>query len=101
MLTFDTGEGKGYIVFDSSGNVTASECVVKPAPAQNPDCANRGDESGESDCATCKGSVKIKLFTCTVHGQCHRSPREVAGVKSCIGCAEAQCGPQNGELNLL
>jgi len=57
---------------------------------QNPDCANRGEESGEAYCATCKGHVKIKLFTCTVHGQCHRSPRVVEGVKSCIGCADAQ-----------
>ena len=57
-------------------------------PSQTTGCVNRGEESGESDCATCKGSVRIKLFACTVHGQCHRSPRVVAGVKSCIGCAD-------------
>jgi len=96
---------KSLRIIDDAGNVVGSARLdaaePKPAPAQNPDCAHRGEESGESDCATCKGSVKIKLFACTVHGTCHRSPREVAGVKSCIGCAEAQCVPQNGDLNLL
>jgi len=48
-------------------------------PSQTPDCANRGEESGEPDCVAC-----------TVHGSCHRAPREVEGVKSCVGCADGE-----------
>jgi len=84
--------GKVLSIIDDAGNVVGharlDAAAPKPKPAQNPECANRGEESGESDCATCKGSVKIKLFACTVHGTCHRSPRVVAGVKSCIGCTD-------------
>ena len=95
-LTLDAGASKKQLrVLDEDGCEVGRGTIEilgddLSSSQQNPDCANRGEESGESDCATCKGNVRIKLFACTVHGQCHRSPREVAGVKSCIGCADAQ-----------
>lgn len=31
-ITFDTGEGRGFVEFDAVGKVVASECFVKPLP---------------------------------------------------------------------
>jgi orotate phosphoribosyltransferase len=50
-------------------------------------CQHLGPELRRAPCATCSGSVQIKVFGCDLHGECAigKSPQ---GVRSCTGCAD-------------
>lgn len=55
-------------------------------PAAVP-CVHLGESTGETvGCPSCRGSVKLKLFACAIHGQC-TTGKKVAGV-ACCPCAE-------------
>jgi hypothetical protein len=51
-------------------------------------CAHLGAETGEQSlCGTCKGSVRIKLKMCAVHGKCSEV-KPLPGVACCVGCKD-------------
>lgn len=60
-----------------------------PVLAGNPlKCQHLGGPTGETkQCATCRGSVSIKLFSCAVHGTCSLG-KPVPGVQTCDGCTD-------------
>lgn len=41
-----------------------------PAHSRTQKCRHRGEEIGTEECPTCRGSVKVKVFTCDVHEEC-------------------------------
>jgi hypothetical protein len=51
-------------------------------------CVHRGAETRRIECKSCKGTVKLKVFACAVHGECMMN-RSTKGVKQCAGCADA------------
>ena len=51
----------------SSGQVVR---IPSPAKLRVVDCIHRGDELRRMDCYSCRGSVKVKVFRCEVHGEC-------------------------------
>jgi hypothetical protein len=49
-------------------------------------CLHRGDPTGEEvDCPGCNGRVRIKIYSCDLHGKCTLS-KETPGVKRCSTC---------------
>lgn len=62
----------------------ARACTAPPNPPGA--CIHRGEASGTRECATCQGSVKIKLFACALHGVCTLGKRI-----DMLACC-AQCG---------
>jgi hypothetical protein len=60
---------------------------AKHRPKRGP-CEHRGDLLGYQECETCRGTTKIKLFACALHGQCTLG-RKLEGI-AC--CAPGQCG---------
>lgn len=49
-------------------------------------CIHRGEEVRRAECVTCTGRVRIKIFACSVYGEC--SLEKDVGVKVCQGCGE-------------
>jgi hypothetical protein len=72
-----------------------SNVVEEPKP--KPSCARLGDaDGGLIECRTCKGSVKLKTYTCSIHGVCLPNSQSPDGiVKSCIGCRDYREPPMN------
>lgn len=62
--------------------------VAKPSSALvSLPCVYRGEATGETvGCKTCRGSVKVKLFACSVHETCTLGKR-VTG----HGCCDSRC----------
>ena len=50
-------------------------------------CIHRGAELRQEPCESCGGGVRIKVFACTVHGECQLDDK-IAGVKFCGTCGE-------------
>lgn len=56
------------------------------APADPFACPHRGEPVGKkSDCRTCGGRTKLKVFACSLYGECTIGPTD-AGVRNCIEC---------------
>lgn len=53
--------------------------------AQKP-CAHLGNETRKVQCQSCGGNVQIRVFQCSVHGECSQS--KDVGVKTCQGCQD-------------
>lgn len=45
-------------------------------------CIHRGESTGTQECPTCSGTVKLKVFTCAIHGECTIQKR-IEGVACC------------------
>lgn len=52
-----------------------------------PPCTHIGDTLRTVDCPTCSGRVKVKVFACSVHGECTLG-KSVDGVACCLGCKD-------------
>ena len=51
------------------------------------DCVHRGAMVGKRECASCAGTVKLKLFACAIHGECTLA-KPLEGVACCGACRE-------------
>lgn len=62
---------------------------VLPNPPQSKGpCRNLGLSTGETvECKECKGTVRLKLMTCDIHGIC-TVRKKLEGVASCEGCKD-------------
>jgi len=60
----------------------------KALEAARRECVHRGDQIGEQLCESCSGTVRVKVFSCALHGECARSER-LEHVKSCAFCPDA------------
>ena len=49
------------------------------------ECRHFGAEIRREDCASCGGSVQVKVFACAVRGECTIA-KQVVGVACCEGC---------------
>jgi hypothetical protein len=50
-------------------------------------CLYRGDRKRLQTCETCSGKVQIKVFECSIHGEC--TPAKVLpGIQCCRGCGD-------------
>lgn len=100
----DSGErnqaGQSRLVCQQCGHVRwtktppekcGRECVADNArPTRdviaNP-CAHVGEETGEIDCPSCGGHVRVKLFACAVYEKATLGKR-VPGVACCARCRD-------------
>lgn len=54
-------------------------------------CVHLGDPTGEKvECKTCAGRVKLKVYSCEVHGTCTIKTRHDGASGCCAGCKEYQ-----------
>lgn len=52
-------------------------------------CVHLGTATGEERlCPTCKGETQLKLFSCSIHGQCTAGRRLADGTACCDGCPD-------------
>lgn len=56
---------------------------IRQSPAI--DCVYRGKQIGFAHCPSCRGSVRLKVFECDVHGACTVG-RSVPGIRCCSEC---------------
>jgi len=47
-------------------------------------CVHRGESTRVVECKACRGSVKLKVFACDVHGEC--TLKKNVGLHVCLGC---------------
>lgn len=50
-------------------------------------CINLGDELRRESCLTCKGSVRVKIFACSEHGEATVS-KKFKGISVCSVCPQ-------------
>ena len=51
-------------------------------------CSHRGESTRVVECKACKGTVKLKVFACDVHGEC--TLKKNVGLHVCLGCDDWQ-----------
>jgi len=56
-------------------------------------CAHRGEQIEERACASCSGTVQIKIFACAKFTKCAIASRRLDGVASCPSCGERNAEP--------
>jgi len=62
----------------------------RPAPQpRTAACRHRGTEQGQADCPSCRGTVRVKVFACTLHASCTLA-RVVPGHACCESCKDYQ-----------
>ena len=76
-----------------------NKCQPGPfrVPAKRGPCVHRGEESRREECDTCRGRVKLKVFDCTLHGECTLE-KPLVGVATCNDCADYQPPPSSALL---
>ena len=78
---------QGINVTDQRREAYLTHWTAQPVPkASNRECGHRGGEIEKRQCPTCSGHVMVKLFACTVHGECSIS--KSVGAKVCHGCKD-------------
>jgi len=50
-------------------------------------CQHRKEVVGEMECPTCRGSVQIKLFSCSIHQQCTVA-KPMKELACCLTCED-------------
>ena len=50
-------------------------------------CLHLGDSTRQQECDTCAGKTRIKVFTCSIHGECTLG-KKLDGLACCAGCKE-------------
>lgn len=59
-----------------------------PGPQAQKRCKHLGETTGERElCGTCAGRVKIKLYSCRLHGKCSLG-KELEGTACCLTCKD-------------
>jgi hypothetical protein len=61
--------------------------VPPPLPVDHLGCIYRGRDLRQERCETCGGSVRIKVFGCTIHRECQMDEK-IPRVKPCNSCRE-------------
>lgn len=68
-----------------------ADLVPASTPAGSPPavltCRHRGDVRRHQLCPSCRGAVKVKVFTCGVHGECSLV-KQLDQVQVCAGCPD-------------
>jgi len=59
----------------------------KPMAARQPTCEHLGGITGQRPCQGCRGNVQVKLFACSIHGECSLG-RQVDDTACCAVCEE-------------
>lgn len=79
-----------FPLYCACGTVYHSETDTGNDPrwVQGSPCANRGESTRTTDCKACRGTVKLKVFECSVHDECTIKKR--AGLQVCLGCDDWQ-----------
>lgn len=74
--------------------IAARNAAVAKAGAKPAACRHLGSPTGDTvPCATCRGTVALKVLGCAVHGTCFPSAKAGAkGVTDCATCREKGLG---------
>ena len=64
----------------------ARTCTAPPNPPGA--CQHRGEARGTSECVTCQGSVKIKLFACALHNCECTIGKVIPRARCCATCED-------------
>ncbi|HEV3021811.1 MAG TPA: hypothetical protein VGX76_05070, partial [Pirellulales bacterium] len=65
--------------------------LVGTGPAERP-CGHMGPAVREEACATCRGNVRIKVYACTVYGECQPKGKSLPDIQPCNGCEKYEPG---------
>jgi hypothetical protein len=60
-------------------------------PLRTAACVHRGAPLGEQPCPTCRGAIRLNVFSCPLYGPCTIG-RPLAGWACCATCADYQTG---------
>jgi hypothetical protein len=104
----------GFVHAEAVGNlVDARKCgrcvwaneqpsIVRPVPSEWPaepsslvasqasrhaECRNLGAKIRAEKCSTCCGNVQVKVFACSIHGECTLA-KQLGEIKCCEGCGD-------------
>lgn len=62
--------------------------VIEQPVVKRTVCINLGEATGDRrECGSCRGTVLIKLMSCSVHGEC-TTYKKLDGVACCQGCVD-------------
>lgn len=56
------------------------------AAPDSTDCALRGQEIRREECPTCNGRIQVKVFACSLHGECTLT--KDVGAQICATCPD-------------
>jgi hypothetical protein len=60
---------------------------ARTAPAARLDCRHRGSALREAVCPSCRGLVRLKVFACTLHGECTLG-KSIQRLACCATCPD-------------
>lgn len=66
----------------------------QPARPLDMSCAHRGEQTRLIQCDECVGAVRIKVYSCAVHGECSLVTR-LSGVGGCCFAAAGDYCPEH------
>src|SRR5579859_1398849 len=55
-------------------------------------CIHRGEELRQQDCPSCAGTVKVKIFGCSLHTECSLG-KQLTGTACCANCHDYASEP--------
>lgn len=61
-------------------------CKERPKPSL---CIHRGGQLRQEKCQTCQGEVRVKVFSCALHGECTLS-NKLPNVRFCGACPDVE-----------
>ena len=92
----DTPYGNYTVEWDAEGQLVAENLEIRKPEPEKPRglCAHLGGELRRVMCKSCGGAVKIKVMSCSVHGEC-TSAKSAPGVSAvCRSCTDWE--PRHG-----
>jgi hypothetical protein len=69
------------------GDTKAKPGIRRNCPQGSRGCIHRGDQTGARECESCNGRVKIKTFSCDLHGECTLA-KPLDGLACCGSCKD-------------
>lgn len=89
-------------------NTPPEKCARECSNPHSDPCAHLGDKIGTEPCESCRGTVRIKVFECALHGKatlgkkldkiacCANCPDYAAPAANCCAIAKRDPDPDDG-----
>jgi hypothetical protein len=72
---------------DDLNGRSSDEIITALSLAPESPCIHRGESTRSVECNSCRGRVRVKVFACSVHGECTIKKR-AGELKTCLGCVD-------------
>lgn len=83
---------------DDVASVLSAPKPPPPPSLIEPPCMYRGEVRREADCASCKGTVKVKVYHCSLFGECNLGTKGSGAGKACRTCKAREVWSGQTEL---